>query len=258
VTSGVRLLLLLASLAAGAALSTRMMLVLWAASLVAAVLTLSGLRRRVGLRLTGRGVWAELWWLVGRLRWNQVGALAARVPPLSLPLLVTWRAGAEANAGFFLSWQLAGGVFMVTAAVSQAFLAEAGDGTALAHRTARAVRLQLLLGVPALVGVAVVGPFVLGLLGEVYAAASVTLLVLVASAPALAVVSLVGARLRAQRRDGAAAALNVVSGVTTLPLALWWVGSFGPSGVAAAFAVSQTFGAVLGLVLARRPFVGAS
>jgi O-antigen/teichoic acid export membrane protein len=252
VASGVRLALLSAAVVVGAGLTTTMLLALWAVSLGTSVLVLQGAWRRVGLRMSLQGVRSEMWWLVGRMRYNQLGTLAAKMPPLVLPLLVTWRAGAEANAGFFLAWQLAGGAFMVAGSVSQAFLAQSGDGEDLAARTARAVRLLLVLGVPATLAVAVIGPFVLSLLGAVYAASVTTLLVLVVATPGSATVALVASRLRAERADVAAAALNAVSSLSVLPLAWWWLQLSGPVGAAAAYTVAQTFGALVGVQMLRR------
>jgi O-antigen/teichoic acid export membrane protein len=251
VASGTRLVLLSVAVVVGAGLSTVLLLALWAVSLVASVLLLQGVWRRVELRVELRGVRAELRWLAARMRYNQLGTIAVRTPPLVLPLLVTWRAGAEANAGFFLAWQLAGGAFMVAGSVAQAFLAQCGDGRDVAAGTRRAVRLMLVLGVPAAAAVALLGPFVLALLGPVYAASVTTLLVLVAASPASATLALVGARLRAQRQDRTAAALNVVASLPVLVLAAWWLVRWGPVGAAAAFTVVQTAAAVGGLVLLR-------
>lgn len=180
---------------------------------------------------------------------NQLGGLAARTPPFALPLLVTSKAGAEANAGFFLAWQLAGGAFMVSGSVSQAFLAQAGDGVDVAARTRRAARIMVVLGVPATLAVAILGPFVLSVLGEVYAAATPTLLVLVLAAPAAATASLVTARLRAERADGPAAGLNMAAVAAAVALAWWWLPGAGPTGAAAAYTASQALAAALGLWL---------
>ena len=251
VASLTRLAALSLAVVLSARLSTTLMLALWSASMVASVALLRTPWSKVGLRLSSQGLIRELRWLLGRIRHNQVGGLAARTPPLVLPLLVTWQAGAEANAGFFLAWQLAGGAFMVSGSVSQAFLAQAGDGVDIAARTRRAARIMLVLGVPALLGVALLGPLVLSFLGEVYAAATTTLLVLVMAAPASAAVSLVTSRLRAERADAPAAWLNVASSVFAVTLAWWWLPAAGPVGASAGYAASQVFGAVSGVWLLR-------
>jgi O-antigen/teichoic acid export membrane protein len=227
------------------------MVALWSVALVTALAVTAQATRSAGLWFSSAGVLGATWRLVGRMGWNQAGSLAARLPPFLLPLMVTWLAGAEANAGFYLAWQLAGGCFMVSSSVVSSFTAQAGDGKDLSARSLRAARLLGVLGLPAMVATATLGPLVLGFLGETYLASRMVLLVLVVGAVPNAALSLVAARLRAERRDAAAAALHMTTMLSVLLLAWWWLPAFGVAGAAGAFAVAQVVGLSVGLVLLR-------
>lgn len=243
----------------GVSLGVSELMFLWTASLVLTVVAVSlvpvllwpASRRRGGGSVSDSGgvwlspsaVFASLRELVGRSWWNQVGVLAASLTPAVLPLIVTWRAGAVANAGFFLAWQLAGGTFMVASAASRSLIAHSGGAVSSAH-FARALRLVFMLGVPAALAVAVVGPFVLAFLGEEYAAGTVPLWLFSASFVPAAVVSMFVARMRLARRDAAAAFVTSTVLVAAVSFAFVLSPGWSASGAAAGFLAANCLGCV--------------
>lgn len=251
VSAASRLMLLTGGLLLSWTFGTTRLLLLWLVSLVLAVVVLVPAWRAVGLHLVSEGTGRELRRFASRIRWNQLGSMVSRGVPFTLPLLVTWLAGAEANAGFFLAWQLAAGCFMVVSAVSSAFLA--GGGSEIDRRLGRAVRLMMLLGLPAAAATALAGPFVLALLGPVYEASSPVLLVLTLSTAPLAAVSLLLVRLRLEQRDAVAAAVNIAAASVLFAGALWRLPIDGPVGAAWSFVAAQSVAVVLAFVFVSRP-----
>jgi O-antigen/teichoic acid export membrane protein len=227
-------------------------LVAWACSVsFAAGVSYVGIRRRhirLGLsplRTSG---------LIRRAGWNQVVTVAAQAPGFLLPVIVAVGVSASANAGYYLAWQIAGGCFMIAASTTPTLLARAAGraGDEVALIASSVARLTMGLLGPAVLGVVLVGPIVLDLLGNGYGNARWVLWVFAASAFPDAYTSLAIARLRAEGRERRAAALNATMGVITIIGALVLVPVAGSVGAAIAFAFAQSVGCLYWLGERRR------
>lgn len=184
--------------------------------------------------------------------WHQAATLAAQIPSFLLPIVVAGRAGAEANAGFYVAWQMAGGCFMVSAAIAPTLLARlaAGDDHEAVMRSG--TRLLLLLLAPVTAAVVLVGPFVLALLGPVYREATLTLVVLALAAYPDGRTAFHSARWRVHDQGHRAAALNAMMATAALAGAWVLVPRLGPVGAAWAFLGAQVAGTVVARGVTRR------
>lgn len=163
---------------------------------------------------------------------------------LLLPALVVAAIDAENAAYFFLVLQLTTALYAAPDAAAQSYFAEvsrpAADGRRLLARALRLVAALLALG---LAGLALAGPFVLGLLGEGYARAAPALYVLLASAPFFAVVTL-GATI-ARHQDRRAEMMLMLALPTLVILAgMPLAGPRGLVAVAALVVAAQAAGAL--------------
>lgn len=193
--------------------------------------------------------------LLRRSAWNHVMSVVGRATPLLMPLLVTWRSGPAVNAGFFLAFQLAGAVMMVIGAAGSAMLAGPCPLGELRHLSRRSVRLMSALGLPAAAGTVLLGPVLLGLLGDEYEAAALPLLIFVGACLPLAAASLFNSRLRAVRLERLVSAAVAVQVVVTVALSVVLPAGAGGSGVAYAFLAGSSVGALVSFWLDRRHVV---
>lgn len=214
-----------------------------ALALGAAVL-LPGLHR--GYRPQVKGVAAEARRLVPPFVGHYFVTIGGIAPMYVLPLLVTARLSATANAYFYTTWMLCNVLFMVSPAVAAALFAEGSHPGESVHQKARwsAFLIAALLVVPMVV-LLLGGRFILGLFGHGYALNSYGLLVLLAaSAVPDAITNIYTSVLRVERRFHAATVLNIGMGLGALLLAWWLLPLIGVAGAGLAWLIAQIVGSI--------------
>jgi O-antigen/teichoic acid export membrane protein len=144
--------------------------------------------------------------------------LGGALPALVLPLLVTARLSASANAYFYVTWMMCSIFYMVSPAIAVSLFAEGARArTNSREAIRRSARLISVLIAPTMVVYLVAGHWLLGLFGPAYALHGETLLLLlVGSAVPDAATNIYISRLRVQRRLSTGAALNIGMGIFTL------------------------------------------
>ncbi|BEL12143.1 hypothetical protein Q0Z83_103340 [Actinoplanes sichuanensis] len=174
-------------------------------------------------------------------------------PAALLPVLVTARLGADANAHFYLAWMTASMLFMVSPAVASALYAERTNAAPVPVTRAATVVLAM-VGAPAAV-LLIAGDRILALFSAGYAVEGGLLLqILVLAAFPDAVANLAVAHWRSRDEFRLCRRLNAVRAVTCLSLAWLLLPGAGVSGAGLAWLTGQTASALLvaAVVLARR------
>ena len=145
---------------------------------------------------------------------NWLLTLAERAPGAVMPIAVTELLSPETNAAWYAAWMMAWVVYVVPIQIGLSQFAEAAHRPAeLSHIVWQGIRLSLSVGAIAAVSAAVLGPFMLGLLGSSYAETGTTplrLLVLVAFP--FTFIQAYYAACRARNRLGEAILVGLVSG----------------------------------------------
>ena len=169
--------------------------------------------------------------------------------PLLLPILVVVRLGATSNAYFYITWMVGGAFFMVSPSVASSLFAEGMRvGSDLRDVTARAMKVIVMLLVPAMAVMIAGGRLVLGLFGASYATAGYGLLVLLAASALPDAVSNVAVAIcRVTNRLGYSTMLNLGILIVTLVAAWVLMPSLGIAGAGAAWLGAQVIGAVVSL-----------
>ena len=161
-------------------------------------------------------------------------ALLNLLPQLVLPLLALARLGSEAEAYYFMAFQIANMVYTASHSIGDATFSEAShDISLLGEALRRSARLNLIVLVPAVAVLTVGGGLVLSLFGQVYAQHARGLLVLlVAGAFAVALNNWSSNALRVLGRMRAFVISNVFFAVVSIGMAaatasrgLIWVGA---------------------------------
>lgn len=198
------------------------------------------------LRLEFSGLWSQLRTMVYSLAGHHSINLAAAATIYALPLLVTIRLSATANAYFYVTWMVSGIVLVVSPSVASALFAEGTRAPdQLTHQVKTATRVILALVVPLGLLLAVFGEWVLGLFGNAYASHGyILLLVIIAGTLPDAATTIVVAILRVKRRRREAAVLNTAIAIVTLGLAWVLLPTFGVVGAGIAWLAAQLAGAV--------------
>lgn len=205
---------------------------------------------REGAGLTTNGLAGELTHVRAALKGHHLINLAQAGPGALLPVLVTARLGASANAHFYVAWMTASMLFMVSPAVASAFYAERSHAGNVSLARAATVVLAV-IGGPALV-LLTVGDRILGLFSSGYATGGGPLLkILVIAAIPDAVTNLAVAHWRSRREFRRCLHLNLVMAATCLLLTWLWLPGLGIAAAGLAWLVGQLAGTLL--TVARRP-----
>jgi O-antigen/teichoic acid export membrane protein len=235
---------------------SRAVLLAWTLpSIAVTVVTLvaSPSRLKQGARLTADGLTAEVPHVRTALKGHHLINLAQAGPGALLPVLVTARLGASANAHFYVAWMTASVLFMVSPAVASAFYAERRNAGNVELKRAAALVLAV-VGAPAIL-LFTVGDQILGLFSSSYATGGGLLLkILVVAAIPDAITNLAVAHWRSRGDFRRCFRLNLVMAATTLMLTWLWLPGLGIAAAGLAWLAGQLAGALLVAVIAtRRP-----
>jgi O-antigen/teichoic acid export membrane protein len=186
----------------------------WVAGTLLSLVPALMMLKRSGSRIFERPDWAQLR-RFGKLamahNWLN---LAIMTPPRLIPVLVTVVVSAEANASFYVAWMLANFLFMVpTSLASVLFAIASAAPEVVAEKLRFVLRLSLIIGLPAMVALAIAGPLLLKLFGGDYAhEATIPLLLLILTyIPGLPKAQYVAVLRAAQRVGHATIVLSVAA-----------------------------------------------
>lgn len=172
---------------------------------------------------------------------DYVGYLFMQAGTNALPLIVTARLGAEANAVFYVAWLLGSSVELVAYHFGTSLTVEAAaDESRLAMYAKQVLVRGLLLFTPAVALLCVSAPLLLTLFGAQYASAGSDILRLFAVAvlPKLVVIIFV-ATSRVQRRVGRIILVQASVSALVVSLSLITMGHLGVFGVGVAYLTGQ-------------------
>lgn len=158
-----------------------------------------------------------------------------------LPLIVVAKLGLAANAYFYVAWVVATAFDLVLSNIGVSFLVEgAHDGASVPRLARSAAKLTAALVLPAIAIVIVVAPIALGFLGPDYAAEGTLLLRLLALAAAFRAVNVLFLSLaRVHKRVRQIIAVQAVTCVLGLGLAVVLLGPLGLPGAGLAVLITQ-------------------
>jgi O-antigen/teichoic acid export membrane protein/aminoglycoside phosphotransferase (APT) family kinase protein len=180
-----------------------------------------------------------------------LAALAWMAANYLMPLIIVARAGAEANAHFYLAAQISYGLFLVSSNITDALVAEGAKAQhGLAAKVRRASLQTAVVLVPGIVVAVTATGLIMSLFGSGYtgeAATTLRLLALAAAPNAVSTVVIAVAHVR--QRMWLVVLLQVL--MSSLSLGLGWavLGGHGITGVAAAWLVAQTVTAVVAVAI---------
>lgn len=186
---------------------------------------------------------------------DYVGGLCWLASTTLLPVMVTQQAGATVNAYFYLSWQIAFALYVVSPNMGSSLIVEAAhDPIKLNSYSYRVFVNAERIVIPVAAILALGAPYVLRLFGHSYATEGATLLRLLAlSAIPHTVTSLYVSIARVQRRVTAVATVLASFCILVLTLSYVLLRIYGIAGVGVAWLVSQTAIALVLLATQLRP-----
>jgi len=237
------------------------LLLSWSAAALAGALVGGGLLVwRLSHGRLFRPGWRQLLRSAGELRTRLVGhqviSISGQLPPLLLPIVVTTRLSARADAYFYLTWLLTGVLLVVSAAVADSLFVEGAHHPSAIRARAR-FALKLVAGVvlPLMLVFFAGGGLLLSIFGPAYSAHALILLyVLVLAAIPDALTNLYVALLRVQSRFLVASTLNLGMGLGTVVLSWLLLPVFGITGAGIAWLAMQLAGCLFCAAdLLRRP-----
>jgi O-antigen/teichoic acid export membrane protein len=172
-------------------------------------------RAAPGFRFRCGRIWFSR--LRGSVAWDYVATLAGKSPPFAIPILAS-ALFPPAQVGYmFMAAMISGAFFAVAASVSYSLLAQcADDPERLRTQSRRAAKIIGALLIPPLVITCLLAPKILGMFGANYAQYSALLVLLLLTAIPDALINVVVAILRVQRRLVAVATVTVMGATITI------------------------------------------
>ena len=246
----VKLAMIIAVAVVGTARSSTNLTIVWvAATLISVAASLAIQFRKIERAVTIRAAdFADsVKHMLGTTGWHFLTNMGGRLPMYVLPLIVINRASATDNAYFYVAWMLGSLFFVVSNGAAATLLASGAEhGADIAELTRTSVRF---IGkvLPALaVGCILFGRFALSLFGPGYAHAGYAMvLVLVSAAIPDGITNIATSLMRLRHHFKQAAALNLFMAITGCVLAYLLVPVWGITGAGAGWALSQTAGSVI-------------
>ncbi len=176
---------------------------------------------------------------------NHALTLVERSPNLLLPAVVTEVLSPELNAYWYVAWMMAWAVLVIPISVGLTLLAQvAKEPGAMRLGVRRAAQTGATLGVLSAAGVAVVGPWVLELLGPGYSGAGTApLRVLLLGVLPVLIIQLYFAVCRSVYRVREAVAAGLITAIASIVCTASVASSSGLLGMASAWVVVQTVSA---------------
>jgi O-antigen/teichoic acid export membrane protein len=172
---------------------------------------------------------------------NYILTITERAPAWILPIMVTELLSPKDNAHWYTVWMMAWVVLIIPNSVGQNLFAEASHRPeALAKSTRHSIRSSLTIGSIAMVGVIIMAPFVLQLLGHDYARAGVVpLRILALSVWPFTFIQVYYAVCRAQHRLREASLVGLLNAIASTVAAAAAGLSYGLTGMAIAWLALQ-------------------
>ncbi|SDY92656.1 Membrane protein involved in the export of O-antigen and teichoic acid [Micromonospora pattaloongensis] len=172
---------------------------------------------------------------------DYLGFLFMQAGTNALPIIVTARLGAEANAVFYIGWLLGTSLELIAYHFGTSLTVEAAaDESRLAAYTRTVLRRGFVLFAPAVVALCALAPLLLALFGTRYAAdgPAVVRLFALAVLPKLVVVVFV-AVCRVRRSVGRVIAVHAAASALVVSLSVLAMGGLGVTGVGVAYLTGQ-------------------
>jgi O-antigen/teichoic acid export membrane protein/Ser/Thr protein kinase RdoA (MazF antagonist) len=203
-----------------------------AAVIASLALSLFFMWRSCGYRLFAKPNWG---FIVNTRKFttnNYIGVLLAGLPSQLMPALIIARIGTASAAYFAMAWTMANLLYVIPSAITNSLLAETShDVSKQASNVRHAIRILILILVPAVVLAIVVAPFMLALFGHEYATGGTVIFQLLAvSTFFMAANSIGNTIMNIERRTGGIVVVQAVIAVVTLSLA-WLMSHLGLTGI---------------------------
>jgi len=177
---------------------------------------------------------------------NWVASSFSLLPFAALPMLVVWRAGAEAAAFVAVAALISPLLRIVPTMVTRSFFAEvAAHPERITSLLARTYRLSLLTTTLLSSLVAIAAPYVLTLFGTEYRAGSTSLLRYLALATVIATANYLADAILNLMNDHSAFLFTNITGMLTLSAILVFASTHGAVGIGLAWVVGESLYAIL-------------
>lgn len=230
------------------------------ASVAAALVLLSRLYPPYRLAADLRGFLGQ--GILGYSLWNQAGAIVGSASAALLPVLVLsapgTRGGAASAAYFYAAFATASLLYIVPASFATSLFVEGSHpGTSYSHEARRATLFSVAFLAVGILGVVLLGSWVLGFFGADYARESyATLILLALTSPLLLLNTIFTTNLRIAKRLRPLLGISVAASVATLALAYVLLPTLGIWGAALGFVFGQ--GLSVALFLSERRMNGVA
>jgi O-antigen/teichoic acid export membrane protein len=183
---------------------------------------------------------------------NYIGTILYSLPTLVSPMIVYGLIGSDTAAIYYMSLSITAIVFYVPSSFSTSLFVEGSHGEGLSRMFRKALSTIYVLLVPLVILILLMGSWILGILGEEYAAQGPGLLnLLVISSLLLAPYLVESTALKVRGKVRGVIALSAVNAISFFTLIFVFISLYGPEGIGLAWIGSFAISALVGFFLVR-------
>lgn len=185
----------------------------------------------------------SLWYSAG----NYVSTLVQGLPALVAPLIVYGSMGANDTAVYYMAASIATLATVVPYACSSSLFVEGSHGEHFWHIAAKSLKTSFLFLIPTIIGLFLLGGWLLSIFGSVYASEGTAVLrTLTFSVIFYTLFVTILAWANVVKRVGTLVALSLLNCATTLAFSYLLIGPFGMVGIGYAFIIGYAISVVVG------------
>lgn len=177
---------------------------------------------------------------------NYVAGILYNLPKLILPIMIVNIIFAEFTGYFYIAMTAAGLLFGISSSVSTSLLVESSNKEMFENNINKAIGFNMLLLIPGILFFIIFGKFILNIFNPIYAEnATETLIILSIASIPLSLINIFNSVRNSQNRVRSTIKMNLIVAILTIILAVPLMKRNGIEGVAIAFLIANTIGAII-------------
>lgn len=177
---------------------------------------------------------------------NYIAGIFNILPKMILPIMIVNTISAESTGYFYIAMTAAGLLYGISGSISTSLFAESSNKEKFENNINKAIMFNILLLIPGILFFIIFGKFILNIFNPIYAEnATETLIILSIASIPLSLINIFNGVRSSQNRVKSAIRMNLIVAILTIFLSIILMKTNGIEGVAIAFLIANTIGAII-------------
>ena len=177
---------------------------------------------------------------------NYIAGILHNLPKLILPIMIVNIISAESTGYFYIAMTAAGLLYGISLSISSSLLAESSNKEKFENNINKAIMFNMLLLIPGILFFIIFGKIILNIFNPIYAQnATETLIILSVASIPLSLINIFNGVRNSQNRVKSTIKMKLIVAILTIILTVPLMKTNGIEGVATAFLIANTIGAII-------------